>query len=81
MENENDYTEFAIENILHPIIEAIEQEKSAPEEKKKMIQQAFKEFLEDAKNYQECPGFQNMTVKQLQEEYERLMGKENEEER
>ena len=48
MGNEHDYTGFAIENILHPIIETIEQEKCA---QKKMKQQAFTEFLEDAKKY------------------------------
>lgn len=81
MENEHDYTGFAIENILHPIIEAIEQEKSAPEEKKKMIQQAFKEFLEDAKKYDECDRLKKMTVEQLQMEYERLIGIQKDEER
>lgn len=81
MENEHDYTGFAIENILHPIIEAIEQEKCSPEKKSKLKEKAFASFLEEAKNYQECPGFQNMTVKQLQEEYERIVKKQNLEER
>ena len=81
MENEHDYTGFAIENILHPIIEAIEQEKCAPEKKQKMKQQAFTEFLEDAKKYDECDRLQKMTVEQLQKEYEKLMGKQNQEER
>ena len=76
MENEHDYTGFAIENILHPIIEAIEEENSTPERKKKLKENAFASFLEEAKNYQECPGLQNMTVEQLQMEYERLQKQE-----
>ena len=43
-----------------------------------MIQQAFKEFLEDAKKYDECDRLKKMTVEQLQAEYERLMGKQEE---
>ena len=81
MENEHDYTEFAIENILHPIILAIEEEKATSERKKKLKEKAFASFLEEAKSYQECPGFQEMTVEQLQKEYERLIGIQKDEER
>ena len=45
MENEHDYTGFAIENILHPIIEAIEQEKCSPEKKSKLKEKAFASLL------------------------------------
>lgn len=81
MAGTHDYTGFAIENILHPIIEAIEQEKGTVKEKEALKQQAFQRFLEEAKQYEECPGFQNMTVEQLQMEYERLMKQQKQEER
>ena len=81
MEDMHDYTGFAIENILHPIIWAIEEEKTSPEKKKKLKEKAFASFLEDAKKYQECPELQNMTVEELKAEYEKLMGKQNREER
>ena len=81
MENTYDYTGFAIENILHPIILAIEEENSTPERKKKLKEKAFAGFLEDAKKYQECPGLQNMTVEQLKIQYENLVGKGKCEER
>ena len=74
MEDAYDYTGFAIENILHPIILAIEEENNTPERKKQLKEKAFVSFLEEAKNYQECPNLQNMTVEQLKDEYGRLMG-------
>jgi len=81
MEDVYDYTGFAIENILHPKIEAIEQGTDEPEEKQKRIKDAFKVFLEEAQKFDECDRLKKMTVEQLQKEYEKLMGKQIEEER
>ena len=81
MEDVYDYTGFAIENILHPKIEAIEQGTDEPEEKQKRIKDAFKVFLEEAQKFDECDRLKKMTVEQLQKEYEKLMEKQIEEER
>ena len=81
MEEIRDYTGFAIENILHPRIEAIEQGTDEPEEKQKRIKDAFKVFLEEAQKFDECDRLKKMTVEQLQKEYDKLMGKQIEEER
>ena len=81
MEHVLDYTGFAIENILYPIICTIEKEKIPMEKKSKLKREAFASFLEEAKNYDECPGFREMTVEQLEEEYEKHMDIEKDEER
>lgn len=81
MEDAYDYTGFAIENILDPIIKAIEQGEGTQEKKAELKKKAFQDFLNEAKEYEECPGFQDMTVEQLKVEYERIMGKQNQEER
>ena len=78
MEDMRDYTGFVIENILHPVICAIESENYSPEKKQKLRKHAFASFLEEAKEYEECQRLKQMTVEQLQAEYERLMGKQEE---
>lgn len=81
MEEKHDYTGFAIENILDPIIKAIEQGEGTQEKKAELKKKAFQDFLNEAKEYEECLGFENMKVEQLQKEYERIVKKQNLEER
>ncbi len=75
------YEHIMMENVLYNIIQAIKEGPYSEEQKEKYIQEAFEKFLQEAKGYKGCPGFKNMTVDQLRKEYERLMGKEHQEER
>ena len=70
------YERIVIEMVLVPMIQAIQEQEGdcKTEQIKQQIEEAFEIFLQDAKQFEGCPGFKEMTVEELKKEYDRIIG-------
>lgn len=66
------YEHILIQNELHKLISLINEANISAEEKAKLKEKTYQDFLTRAKQYKGCLGFQTMTVEELKVEYEKF---------